>query len=96
MNIYFTGITFVPALYRQFLDVKRLIVSDMADEKRLNISIGAGINVSNEDHSSYIEIRKCHQSALELPYEPKCVNLDKTSLNKLINLSEELMRKIES
>jgi biotin-(acetyl-CoA carboxylase) ligase len=68
----------------------------MADEKKINISIGAGINVSSEEHSTYIEIRKFHQSTLELPYEPTGVNLDKASLNKLIKLSEELMTRIES
>ena len=68
----------------------------MADEKKININISAEINVSSEDHSTYIEIRKFHQSTLELPYEPKGVNLDKASLIKLIKLSEELMRQIEA
>ena len=68
----------------------------MADEKKINISIGTGINISSEDHSSYIEIRKFHQSTLELPYEPNGVNLDKASLNKLIIMSEELMSRIET
>ena len=67
----------------------------MADEKKINISIGAGTNVSSEEHSTYIEIQKFHQSTLELPYEPKGVSLDKASLTKLIKLLEELMSRIE-
>ena len=64
--------------------------------EKINSDIGAGINISSEEHSTYFEIRKFHQSTMELPYEPKGINLDKASLNKLMKLSEELMNRIES
>jgi len=93
--IFVSGIAFTSASYRQFIEVIRVITSDMADEKRININV-AGVNIASEEKSSFLEIRKFHQSCLELPYEPKGINLDKNSLIKLINLSEELIRKIDT
>ena len=93
--LFVSGIAFTSASYRQFIEVIRVNTSDMAEEKRININV-AGVNIASEDKSSFLEIRKFHQSCLELPYDPKGINLDKNSLIKLINSSEELMHKIDS
>ena len=61
VSIYFTGLASTSTLYRQSIEVIRVVTSDMADEKRININV-AGVNVASEDNSSFLEIRKFHQS----------------------------------
>ena len=63
----------------------KVIKDDMLHE-RININIGSGVNIMSDEHSTYFEIRKFPQSRLELDFEPKGVNLDKSSLDKLLKL----------
>ena len=72
----------------------KVIKDDMLHEK-INIDIGSGVNILSDEHSTILEIRKFPQTFLELDTQPKGINLDKTSLDKLLKLSEDLMLRIQ-